>query len=222
MLELCISGKTVEIFRAKEPDSPVVYLNSYAKDGKAVYSELRRICQKPFSLVVISSLEWNRDMVPWSHPALADKAEPFLGGADDYLDVLGKEIVPQVEARIGHTGGRVIAGYSLAGLFSIYSLYRTDLFSRAVSASGSLWFPHFKEFVFSNELKANPEKIYFSIGDRESHTTNPYLRRAEDDTRAMEEYFRHKGIETCFILNKGNHYKNVVARTADAISWSIG
>lgn len=127
-----------------------------------------------------------------------------------------------MEARIGHTGGRVIAGYSLAGLFSIYSLYRTDLFSRAISASGSLWFPHFKEFVFSNELKANPEKIYFSIGDRESHTTNPYLRRAEDDTRAMEEYFRHKGIETCFILNKGNHYKNVVARTADAISWSIG
>lgn len=34
-----------------------------------------------------------------------------------------------------------IAGYSLAGLFALYALYKTDVFTRVASMSGSLWFP---------------------------------------------------------------------------------
>ena len=34
-----------------------------------------------------------------------------------------------------------IAGYSLAGLFALYALYKTDAFTRVASMSGSLWFP---------------------------------------------------------------------------------
>ena len=59
---------------------------------------------------------------------------------------------------------RGIAGYSLAGLFAVYALYRTDVFARAASVSGSLWFPGFREYVFSHTPLCRPDCVYFSLG----------------------------------------------------------
>ncbi len=36
---------------------------------------------------------------------------------------------------------------AISGLFALWALYRTDFFAGAVSASGSVWFPGFREFV---------------------------------------------------------------------------
>ena len=221
MVELEIENRKVEVFRAKEPHSPVVYLNTVKGEGKEVYSEVRRISIRPFSLVAISNLSWNSDMVPWSYPALQDDAEPFYGGADAYLKILTEKIIPTAEDRIGQSGKRIIAGYSLAGLFAIYSLYKSDQFSRSASASGSLWFPMFKDFVFSHNTMIKLEKLYLSLGDKEKHTSNPYLKTVEENTIAIEEFYQSKGIETKFVLNPGNHYKNTIGRMADAIAWLL-
>ncbi len=56
----------------------------------------------------------------------------------------------------------------MAGLFAVYSLYRTDLFCAAVSASGSMWFPDFMEFIDNNNFIKIPEKVYFSLGDKKA------------------------------------------------------
>lgn len=64
----------------------------------------------------------------------------------------------------GWVSGMVgITGYSLAGLFAVYAIYRTDVFSGGCM-SGSVWFPGFKEYIFSRELKRRPDCIYFSLG----------------------------------------------------------
>ena len=62
--------------------------------------------------------------------------------------------------------------------------------------SGSLWFPDFREYVFSHEMKRNPECIYFSLGDRECRTGNPYLKVVQERTEEMEAFYRGKGIDT--------------------------
>lgn len=63
---------------------------------------------------------------------------PFTGGADNYLRLLTEEIIPAAEKEInGVPCWRGIAGYSLAGLFALYGIYQTDLFSRVGSMSGS-------------------------------------------------------------------------------------
>ena len=89
-------------------------------------------------------------MAPWNSPAASKNA----GGADDYLRLLVEEVMPRAEKELpGSLAWRGIAGYSLAGLFALYAIYQTDVFSRVGGMSGSLWFPSFKEYVFFHEPK---------------------------------------------------------------------
>lgn len=98
----------------------------------------------PFTLVAIGGLDWNRELSPWACDGTVRDAEPFGGQAAGFLDELLNQIIPQVESSLPQPPvWRGIAGYSLAGLFALWSLWQTGAFDRAASASGSLWFPDF-------------------------------------------------------------------------------
>ncbi len=114
-----------------------------------------------------------------------------------------------------------MSGYSLAGLFAVYAAYKTDCFSRIVSASGSLWYPDFLSFVQQNQISEAVKVMYFSLRDKESHTKNPYLAPVEDNTRFLEQYYSEKEIQTTFRLNPGNHYHNSTGRTAAGLRWTL-
>ena len=64
--------------------------------------------------------------------------------------------------------------------------------------SGSLWFPGFKEYVFSHEPKRWADCIYFSLGDREAKTRNPVLKTVQENTEAIHAHFLAQGIDTAF------------------------
>ena len=121
----------------------------------------------------------------------------------------------------GKLSWRGIAGYSLAGLFALYAIYQTDLFSRVGSMSGSLWFPGMKEYIFSHEPKRRPDCIYFSLGDKESKTRNPVLRSVRLNTEETQAFYQGKGIDTVFQLNPGNHYNHAIERTAAGLCWLL-
>ena len=114
---------------------------------------------------------------------------------------------------------RAIVGVSLAGLFGVYALYRTDAFSLCASVSGSLWFDGFSDFMDSNAMLARPEKIYLSLGDREEYTRNPRLRPVGEATRAASARFTSLGIETRIEMNPGNHFAEPVPRMIRALDW---
>lgn len=175
-----------------------------------------------FTLVSVDVDNWDHDMAPWDIPPISAHDTPCTGGADDYLRILTEKIVPAAEAVVrGRAAWRGIAGYSLAGLFALYSLYRTDIFTRAASMSGSLWYPGLTDFIRTHELRASLDKMYFSLGDKESRTRNKYLQTVGENTAAIKEYFANKGIATEFIMNEGNHYENAALRTAAGISWLL-
>lgn len=88
--------------------------------------------------------------------------------------------------------------------------------------SGSLWFPGFKEYVFSHEMKSTLEHLYLSLGDKECKTRNPYLKTVQENTEEIKAFCMQNGIDATFELNPGNHYKDVVQRTALGISWILG
>jgi len=117
----------------------------------------------------------------------------------------------------GPPAWRGIAGYSLAGLFALYAIYRTDVFSRVGCMSGSLWFPGFKEYVFSHEPKRRPDCIYFSLGDKEVKTRNPVLKTVQENTEEIQAFYQNKGIDTVFHLNPGNHFVQGIERTIACI-----
>lgn len=217
-----VAGKKIVIYPSAAPNMPVVYLNTFAEEGNQVYQVLYGANCPDFTLVAISGLAWNHDMAPWDIPPISKNDTPCTGGADAYLKLLTDEIVPKAEEQIpGCALWRGLAGYSLAGLFAIYSVYQTKLFQRAASISGSLWFPGFMEFVFSHEVKGQPECLFFSLGDKECRTKNPYLRTVQESTEKLEKYYRQKGFDIVFQLNPGNHYENAVQRTASGITWIL-
>lgn len=92
-----ISSKTIAVFYGNKPGSPVIYLNTYSDEWKQVFEATQAAGYPPFTLVAIRDLDWNRDMAPWDSPAAFKKGEPFTGGADDYLRLLVKEIMPRAE-----------------------------------------------------------------------------------------------------------------------------
>lgn len=215
----------ISIFPSLEVNVPVIYLNylnTFSDEGQKVFEAAQAAGCPPFTLVAISNLDWNHDMVPWDSPPAFKSAEPCIGGADDYLRLLIDEIIPTAEEKItGVPSWRGIAGYSLAGLFALYAIYQTDLFSRVGSMSGSLWFPRMKDYIFSHEPKRWPDCMYFSLRDKESKTRNPFLRSVRQNTDEIHAFYQSKGIDTVFQLNPGNHYNHAVEHTAADLCWLL-
>ena len=112
-----------------------------------------------YSLVAFLINDWNSELSPWKAPAVFGR-EDFGDGAAKTLCYILDELVPRFK------GNRYcLGGYSLAGLFALWSGYQTDVFSSIVGASPSVWFPNWIEFAESHQMKAN--RVYLSLGDKE-------------------------------------------------------
>lgn len=222
MTSFNIEQKRVDVFASAAPDRPVIYLNTYGREGKQVFQHLQETGCPDFSLVAVSNLEWDHDMAPWDIPPISEKDTPCTGGSDDYLKLLLNQILPEAEKALpGIPSWRGIAGYSLAGLFAVYSIYQTDIFSRVASVSGSLWFPGIKDYIASHTPLKKPDCMYFSLGDRECHTRNKFLKCVQQNTETIEAFYHGQGIDTTFQLNPGNHFKDGVPRTAAGLQWIL-
>ena len=203
------------------PGSPLIILNTLEDEGEEIYGKVRSLTDADFSLAAIRVHDWTLDLSPWEAPAVFGD-EPFGGGADRYLEYISGTFVPKVIGSLARRPRRtIIAGYSLAGLFSIYSLYRTDIFDAAVSASGSLWFPGFLEMMENEEMIGNPQCVYLSLGDKESSTKNPVMSTVWARTHKASGIIASKGIDTIFESNPGNHFREPALRTAKGIAWVL-
>ncbi|MGI6177823.1 MAG: alpha/beta hydrolase [Eubacterium sp.] len=221
LTRITAAGKDIEIFTG-EPGSPIVYLNTYEGEGAEVVKRLQEIGAPSCTLAAISKVYWNVEMSPWPMPPLLKETFDFTGGADDYIAILSKTIVPAVEENLpAEPSFRAIAGYSLAGLFAVYALYQTDIFTHAVSASGSLWYPNFLEYAKAHEFAGRPDSVYFSLGDKESHTRNSLMKIVEERTIETEKLFASRGVNTTYVSNPGNHFSNSELRTAMGIKWLL-
>ncbi len=214
----------LRLFTLKMPRSPreeknrqIVYLLVTEKETQRIAAEMMDV---PCVLVLVDDLDWARDLSPWPAPGVFHGQGDFSGGADAYLKKLTEHIVPEAEKTLGFSPSvRSVAGYSLAGLFAVYALYRTDLFARAASISGSLWYDGFLDFMAENRPVKIPEKVYFSLGDREKKVRNKRLAAVEDCTIRAEKCMRELGADSVFELDPGNHFIHVPERIAKGIRW---
>ena len=211
-------GKEISLYLSDKRDCPLIVLNTFEGGGAPVLEEARKLGGSDFNLLSIGGLDWNRDMSPWECAPVMAQDEGYAGGADSYLSLLLEEILPEGLKRLPESPSWTgIAGYSLAGLFALYALYRTDTFARAASMSGSLWFPGFGDFVRSHDMKRAPEKLYLSLGDKEAKTRNPYLKTVQENTEAAVQLYRDRGLDVTWELNPGNHFRDAELRSAKGI-----
>lgn len=214
--------KQVTVYSEHAERVPTIYLPVVMGNGSEVYDRCQELDCPPFTLVAIGGLDWNRELSPWACDGAVRDSESIGGQASEFLDELLNQIVPQVESSLPcPPSWRGIAGYSLAGLFSLWSLWQTDAFDRAASASGSLWFPGFIDYAHEHAMAVTPDSAYLSLGKKETKTPNRMMRHVLDDTRAMEELLIERGIPTTLELNPGNHFAQTDLRMARGIHWTL-
>lgn len=204
---------------------PIVILNSYDEDGQDIWDKTKQLTNEDYILVTISNIDWNREMSPWYMDKLFKGEDDYLGDADKYLLTLTNTIIPKIEKCLNELDIKIknytLAGYSLAGLFAIYSIYKTDIFSNIISCSGSLWYPNFIDYIKDNNMKIIPNKIYFSLGNKESKTRNELMSTVEEKTKHIKDYYQSKNIETIYEENEGNHFQDISLRIAKGIRWIL-
>ena len=116
---------------------------------------------------------------------------------------------------------RCLAGYSLAGLFAVWTAFQTDLFTRILSASGSMWYPGWLEYAQQHETAVPLQGVYLSVGDKESTSRNAVLQTVDERTRQIADLMASRGITATFELNPGNHFNNPPLRVVKGIKWLL-
>ena len=208
MEKLTFDDKTITFFG--EGDD-LVFLPALGDEGAAIFSLLRNSCR----LAVISGFDWNRDLSPWAAKAAFRKGGDFSGGAEEFLSRL--LMAAETAEKLCGAKRRFIAGYSLAGLFALWSVTKVDFFDGAASVSGSLWFDGFRGYLEKSTIFAS--RIYFSLGDREKYARDERLASVDDRTREAYGIIKSRGIDSIFELNPGGHFNEPESRTARAIDW---
>lgn len=196
----------------EKPDG-IIYIPMHgdAQEAMRLLPELRA------AIVSVDGFDWNKDLSPWPAKAVFGD-EDFGGAADAFLKTITEELVPAAERAMDiEPLWRGVAGYSLAGLFAVYAVYKSSLFTRAASVSGSVWFDNWPEFAENTPFAAKVTHAYFSVGAKEKKTRNVRMQPVEDNTRRMCELFRERGVKSTFVLNPGNHFVDAQKRLADAL-----
>lgn len=174
-------------------------------------AEIRRRTEIPFRLTAVKVESWNRDLSPWPAPAVFGN-EDFGDGAAALL----REILPLC----ADEGRRYfIGGYSMAGLFALWSAFQTEVFSGAAAASPSMWFPGLMEYLRGSACGCGA--VYLSLGNREEKTANPVMRTVGDRIREGYELLRGGGVRCTLEWNSGGHFKEPDLRTAKAFAWVL-
>ncbi len=191
-------------------------------EGAELFEECKNLCVEDFVLAGISGISWEDDLSPWPAPPTFKKALPFGGKAGLFLKDIVEQILPRILSQLETKPKHIIfAGYSLAGLFGVYSAYNTDAFDGIISASGSMWYPDFMSYTDTHTISPKVKFMYFSVGDKEANTKNAVMKPVEENTRIIAEKLEKFGVKTIFELNPGGHFVDDAKRTAKGIAWVI-
>ena len=112
-----------------------------------------------------------------------------------------------------------IGGYSLAGLFALWTAYQTDLFKGVAAASPSIWFPAFLEYMQDHEIRT--KTVYLSLGDKEAKARNPVMATVANRIRDAYDWLKDHDVNCTLERNPGNHFRDPDIRTAKAFVWVL-
>jgi len=173
----------------------------------------------PFVLVAFQVIDWDLDLTPWHDDAI--NRSPEVGTmTGETLHYVTESLLPALEAEYGKLPV-ILGGYSLGGLFALWSSSQTDRFSAIAAASPSLWIKDWLDFAQAHPVMTG--KVYLSLGDREEHVKNRFIARVGDSVRGEYELLQARlGSENCTLVwNSGGHFQDEDKRLASAFAWCL-
>lgn len=177
----------------------------------------RRADGTDLCVVAVTIDDWFYEMSPWEteENLFENSAGKKGSGAEEKLGSILDKIDGFEEKYINDRRRFVLAGYSLAGLFALWSGYKTDRFDVIMAASPSVWYPGWTEFIESHTCLAS--KVYLSLGSKEHKSRNVLMAKVAYNMAIQCESLKKQGIDTTFEMNEGNHFKDVTERMLKGI-----
>ena len=220
--EMMICGKKCILYLNEDTEyiliQPVDENDISVLDNEVKYIEENT--DRIFSLVAFKIKDWNSELTPWEMPLLRGKGN-FGNGATRTLEFIKNDLIPALSECINIRNNEIkyiLGGYSLAGLFSLWSGYQTDIFEGIAAVSPSVWYKRWIEYVKAG--KPLSEKIYLSLGDTEEKTKHQILSKIGDNIRKQHEILENsENVKTVLEWNEGNHFQNPDIRTAKGFLW---
>ena len=170
-----------ENYNRSDQKYPVLYLLdgefffTQAVSAVQYLSELGYIRNQPVPemiVVGVVNVDRNRDYTPTYAPEQAGLVFPTSGKAETFLKFMNTELFPFVEAKYRTEPYRIISGWSLGGLFTVYTfLEHPEYFSAYLAISPSLWWDkdlyvsRTKNFIKEGEIPK--KKIAVTVGSLE-------------------------------------------------------
>ena len=203
------------IYEYGNPDADTVLIQLTGDHELSVLKneveEIRKRTSTDFRLIAAKVDDWNYELSPWKAPAVF--------GNEDFGDGAVRTLEQILTLCTDKSRTYYIGGYSLAGLFSLWAAYQTDVFSGIAAASPSVWFPGFLQYMKEHDMRA--KSVYLSLGNREERTRNPLMATVGDCIREGHNLLKMQKIRTILEWNPGNHFKDAGIRTAKGFAWLI-
>ncbi len=190
---------------------------SHDQSAEQLFEAVKKLTGKPFSIASFSVTDWNGQFSPWKAPAVFGD-EGFSGNAGETLKYLETEMLPAIKKTFAKSK-IFLAGYSLAGLFSLWALYESAAFDGAVCCSSSLWFQNWNEYAAAHEIKKSAS-IYMSLGNREEKTRNKIMAAVGERTEKQKALLVGSSKVERFVFewNEGGHFSEPLFRLAKGIA----
>lgn len=170
-----------------------------------------------FSILMYEVDDWNRYLTPW--PART-RIGSFSGEAATTLKWLEGALIPFIRKRTDQP--LIHVGYSLSGLFSMWCMSQSSLFTGFISCSGSLWFPGWKEYMITAKAQTDCY-VYMSFGLKESLIKDPDMCKVEENTLLQQLRLvsdKHV-IDSYLRFEPGGHFNEPEKRIAHGIVWML-
>ena len=219
--EIC--GVKLYVYRSNVQNATTIYF----LDGDQFAEPFNRWIIKhhpPLNFVLLNANNRTDDYTPWPLQASETMPMDFEGKAEEHLSFISTHVIPFCESEYGFASSaekRVIGGYSLGGLFSLYAAVNNDLFGTVLSCSSSLWYPDFLDYLKEHPFKATHPKLYMSVGDQEGTTATNLTAEQTSNTIALKDFYEPKfqAGDFKFTLEEGNHGNNISGRAWRAVEW---
>lgn len=213
-----VEGRKIQIFLPSGYDLSekysTVYINSDEKSTAFLLSSFD-FSTFPFITILIDSEDRLADYTPWPAPSLDTRFPDFSGKADLYLKWITDVLLPYISQNYStknSPNSRALVGYSLAGLFDLYALCKTEFFGTITALSPSVWYENFTEY-FKENLLNTPKTVMIVGGEDEGKGKKNLLQYAGRDILLVKTIIESRSeIQLTFELDQYGHHQNVKQR----------
>lgn len=218
-----LNGRKCHTYAVGDGGPAVFWAAMNAAEADAMVSLIEKAedGMESFTLFAFEAGDWFDSLSPKEFDT--GLGQRFGNGGKATQEWLVDEAIPYVEENFPRTSEFAIIGYSLAGLFALWTFYSTGAFKGAGCCSGSLWFDGWDSYADGAKSPDNGV-VYMSLGGKEPGSGNILTAsigtQYHKQKKRLEKDPRLRAFT--FVTNSGGHFSDPVGRLFKAVEWIVG